>query len=131
MLGFPEESYEQIKNTINYAIKLKKNGLEDVAVFPVMPFPGTKISNLTNKKVYQGALIDESEIFSPSFSEHRLRKYSAKPEISLNSNFEPDDLRLLVKFTYEKFEYEKEVDNLEIEFNDFKTREESEKYGIF
>ncbi|HLP48007.1 MAG TPA: radical SAM protein, partial [Candidatus Kapabacteria bacterium] len=47
MIGFPPESYEQIKNTINYAIALKKEGLTDLAIFPVMPFPGTDISILT------------------------------------------------------------------------------------
>jgi radical SAM superfamily enzyme YgiQ (UPF0313 family) len=131
MIGFPSESYEQIKNTINYTIKLKKKGLSDLAIFPVMPFPGTEISRLTGKTVFQGALIDESEIFSSSFGGYRLKKYSAKPEISLNSEFEPDDLRLLVRFAYERFEYEKEVQDCQQEFIEFKTREEVEKYGIF
>lgn len=131
MIGFPSESFDQIKNTINYAINLKKKGLSDLAIFPVMPFPGTEISRLTGKTVFQGAIIDESEIFSKSFGGFRLKKYSAKPEISLNSEFEPDELRLLVKFTYERFEYEKEVQDCRQEFIEFKAREEEEKYGIF
>ncbi len=58
MLGFPEENYDQITDTINYAIDLKLKGLKDVAFFPVMPFPGTEISNLTGVTVFQGAKID-------------------------------------------------------------------------
>lgn len=131
MLGFPKESYEQIKNTINYAIDLKKKGLTDLAIFPVMPFPGTEISRLTDKTVFQGAVIDETEIFSKSFAGYRLQKYSAKPEISLNSEFDPDALRMLVKFAYERFKYEKEVLDCRQEFNDFKESAEIEKYGIF
>jgi radical SAM superfamily enzyme YgiQ (UPF0313 family) len=131
MLGFPEETYDQIMNTINYAIDLKGKGLSDLAIFPVMPFPGTEISRITGKKVYQGAVIDESEIFSNSFGAYRLKKYSAKPEISLNSVFEPDDLRMLVKFAYERFEYEKKVQDCRQEFIEFQRKEEVEKYGIF
>lgn len=131
MIGFPKESYDQIGNTINYAIKLKESGLSDLALFPVMPFPGTEISELTGRTVYQGAIIDESEIFSKSFGGFRLKKYSAKPEISLNSEFAPDDLRLLVKLAYERFEYGKEIRDCRQEFSKFKSREEDEKYGIF
>ncbi|MCU0289239.1 MAG: hypothetical protein MUF15_22940, partial [Acidobacteria bacterium] len=131
MLGFPPESYEKIQNTINYAIALKKEGLTDIAIFPVMPFPGTEISRLTGKTVFQGAVIDEPEIFSKSFAGYRLQKYSAKPEISLNSEFEPDALRMLAKFAYERFKYKKEVLDCRQEFNEFKESEEIEKYGIF
>lgn len=130
MLGFPEESYYQITHTINYAIELKKKGLSDIAFFPVMPFPGTEISQLTGKVVYQGAIIDDVDIYERSFSAHRLRKYSAKPEVSLNSNFTPEELRLLVKFAYQHFNFLTPVIDLKKEFSEFVLTEESNVYGI-
>ncbi len=130
MLGFPEESYTQISDTINYAIKLKKKGLNDIAFFPVMPFPGTEISKITGKVVFQGAVIDDIDIYERSFAAHRLRKYSAKPEISLNSKFTPEGLRLLVKFAYQRFELGISVANLKDEFEKYVVTEESSIYEL-
>ncbi len=130
MLGFPEESYSQIADTINYAIELKKNGLNDVAFFPVMPFPGTEISQITGKVVFQGAIIDDIDIYERSFSAHRLRKYSAKPEISLNSRFAPEELRLLVKFAYQHFNFGTPVEDQKKEFQEYLLTEESHTYGV-
>jgi len=130
MLGFPEESYAQISDTINYAINLKSGGLDDVAFFPVMPFPGTEISEITGKVVYQGAIIDSIDVEERSFAAHRLRKYSAKPEVSLNSRFTPDSLRYLVKFAYQRFSHGMPVGDLEKEFESYVLIEESNIYGI-
>jgi len=130
MLGFPEESYTQIAETINYAIELKRKGLNDVAFFPVMPFPGTEISSITGKVVFQGAIIDDVDIYERSFAADRLRKYSAKPEISLNPRFTPEELRLLVKFGYQRFSLGTQVGNLKDEFEKYILTEESQLYGI-
>lgn len=128
MLGFPEEDFEQITDTINYSIDLKENGLNDVAFFPVMPFPGTEISNLTGKTVFQGAEIDEINFTGNTYSHKKLRKYSAKPQISLNNRFNPDSLRLLVKFAYQRFDYKVKIVDLEKEFEDFCQTEEELLY---
>ncbi len=130
MVGFPPEDYSHIQDTINYSIELKKNGLKDVAYFPVMPFPGTEISKITRKEVFQGAIIDDIIFRESSFSNFRLRKYSARPEISLNENFSPEELRFLVKFAYQRFNMSAVVDDLKIEFEEFISTEEKELYGI-
>jgi hypothetical protein len=130
MLGFPEETHTQIAETINFAIELKRSGLSDVAFFPVMPFPGTEISAVTGKVVFQGAIIDDVYTHERSFSAHRLRKYSAKPEISLNERFTPDGLRLLGKFAYGRFELSTEVKDLKSELDRFVQLEESALYGV-
>ncbi len=119
MLGFPEESYAQIADTINYSLDLKNSGLKDVAFFPVMPFPGTEISKVTGKTVFQGAIIDDVDVYEPTFAGYRLRKYSAKPEISLNNRFSPATLRLLVKFAYQHFDCGVTVKDLKLEFENF------------
>jgi hypothetical protein len=121
MLGFPEETWVQLTNTINYSVELKHSGLRDVAFFPVMPFPGTEISKVTGKTVFQGAVIDDVDLEEPepTFAGYRLRKYSAKPEMSLNANFSPETLRLLVKFAYQHFSDGMLIKDLKLEFEDF------------
>jgi len=121
MLGFPEETWAQLTNTINYSVELKHSGLKDVAFFPVMPFPGTEISKVTGKIVFQGAVIDDVDLEEPepTFAGYRLRKYSAKPEMSLNANFSPETLRLLVKFAYQHFSDGMLIKDLKLEFEDF------------
>ncbi len=125
MLGFPDETYSQLADTINYSVKLKKSGLKDVAFFPVMPFPGTEISKVTGKTVFQGAVIDDVDVYEPepTFAGYRLRKYSAKPEMSLNANFSPETLRLLVKFAYQHFNDGVFVKDLKSEFEHFVEQE--------
>lgn len=130
MLGFPNEDYSQILDTINYSIELKNKGLNDVAFFPVMPFPGTEISKITKKETYQGAIIDPMFIHERSFAMDRLKKYSAKPELSLNSIFSPEELRFLVKFSYYHFNSEQPVNDLEKEFNQYIKEEEEYIYAI-
>lgn len=128
MLGFPEESYKQITDTINYAVELKQCGLNDLAFFNVMPFPGTDLSAKTGKETLQGAVIDNVDRTDRTYSGTRLRKYSAKPEISLNTNFTPEELRLLVKFAYNHFHFGVFVKDLKVEFEEFKMLEEHNLY---
>jgi len=131
MLGFPDETYQHLADSINYAITLKQNGLSDVAFFPVMPFPGTQIAIAAGREVYQGAVIDDKrDMFDRSFAGHRLRKYSAKPEVSLNQLFTPNDLRLLVKFAYQRFEVAALVTDLKEEFTRYRSFEEANAYGF-
>jgi radical SAM superfamily enzyme YgiQ (UPF0313 family) len=130
MLGFPGESLSQMTDTINYAIALKDRGLKDVAFFPVMPFPGTEIARKTGKTVFQGAVIDQIDLGERSYAASRLRKYSAKPEVSLNEHLSPDELRLLVKFAYQRFELRVPVVDLASAFADFVAMEEGASYGV-
>ena len=130
MLGFPEETFAQLTDTINYSVELKSSGLKDVAFFPVMPFPGTEISKVTGRTVFQGAVIDDVDVYERTFAGYRLRKYSAKPETSLNANFSPETLRLLVKFAYQHFNDSVSVKNLKFEFDDFMIGQENGRYVL-
>jgi hypothetical protein len=134
MLGFPEETHEQLGETINFAVDLKELGLTDVAFFPTMPFPGTQLAQvakaMTGKEVLQGAVMDDRVIRDHSFANHRLRKYSARPEVSVNDQFTPHELRLLAKFAYEHFETGKRVADLREEFESFLEQEENLIYGF-
>jgi radical SAM superfamily enzyme YgiQ (UPF0313 family) len=133
ILGFPGETYAQLEDTINFAVELKSLGLNDVAFFPAMPFPGTQLAEaakaITGEQVLQGAVMDENMIRDRSFASHRLRKYSAKPEVSVNDNFTSDELRILAKFAYEHFETSQRVEDLQNEFKDYLREEEMLIYG--
>ncbi len=134
MLGFPEETHDQLADTINFAVDLKALGLTDVAFFPTMPFPGTQLAqvakDMTGKEVLQGAVMDDTVIRDRSFANHRLRKYSAKPEVSVNERFTPQELRFLAKFAYERFESGTRVSNLQEEFKSYLEQEETLVYGF-
>lgn len=133
MLGFPDESDTQLGDTINFAVELKSLGLSDVAFFPTMPFPGTQLAEVVRKlcgrEVLQGAVMDDTIIRDHSFANHRLRKYSARPEVSVNSNYTPQELRYLAKFAYERFESGKRVADLREEFRGYVEQEEELVYG--
>lgn len=133
ILGFPNESYGQLADTINYAITLKNDGLNDVAFFPAMPFPGTELADNvekdTGKKVVLGAVMDHLHLRPPTFASRRLHKYSAMPEFAVNALFTPQEIRLLVHFAYEKFDEGTPTKNLESEFKEFLSREEAYIYA--
>ena len=80
--------------------------------------------------VYQGAIIDDTASFGLSFANVRLRKYSARPEVSLNQLFTPEQLRQLVKFSYDRFESSQAVSDLQREFQAYVEQEEALIYGI-
>ncbi|MBF0407883.1 MAG: B12-binding domain-containing radical SAM protein [Candidatus Riflebacteria bacterium] len=43
MLGFPDETIEEMLETINLAAELKKNGMTFFSIFPVTVYPGTEL----------------------------------------------------------------------------------------
>ena len=52
MLGYPDESKEEIENTINLAKKCMDEGLDSASFFLVMPLPGTPLFDTAMKKGY-------------------------------------------------------------------------------
>jgi hypothetical protein len=75
-------------------------------------------------------VIDDTYTHERSFAAHRLRKYSARPEVSLNPLFSAEQLRFLVKFAYQRFHGGREVENLEDDFKGFVETEEDEAYAV-
>ena len=49
MIGFPDETRKEIENTINFAKKMKENGLDHSNFYLVMPVPGTPIFDYCTK----------------------------------------------------------------------------------
>lgn len=52
VIGFPGETKEQIKDTINFAKKLKKLGADDCAFYIATPFYGTRLYEEAKEKGY-------------------------------------------------------------------------------
>ncbi len=50
MIGFPDETRKEIETTLNFAHKMKQNGLDHSNFFLVMPVPGTPIFDYCIKK---------------------------------------------------------------------------------
>ncbi len=44
MLGFPDETWEEMAETINLAVALKKTGMTSFSLFPVTVYPGTELA---------------------------------------------------------------------------------------
>lgn len=74
--------------------------------------------------------MDEIDVYERSFAAHRLRKYAAKPEVSLNDLLTPEELRLLVKFAYQRFDQASQVTSLENEFREYCSVEDQFAYGL-
>ena len=67
MLGFPTETIEEMKATIDFACKSK---LHEALFFKVNPFGGTELSDQVNKagKFPHGAITDDHNYFSVPFN---------------------------------------------------------------
>ena len=50
MLGFPDETRKEIETTVNFAKKMKENGLDHSNFYLVMPVPGTPMFDYCIKK---------------------------------------------------------------------------------
>lgn len=58
MLGFPDETPEEMVETINFACELKELGMGECSFFPVSVYAGTELANQVNRdscvsKVYR------------------------------------------------------------------------------
>jgi len=133
ILGFPAETWNEMQDSINLAVQLKDVGLLDVAFFPAMPFPGTKLADYAVKvlgaELTQGGLMDDRQKYVGMYALTRLRKYAAIPEVSLNANLTPRQLRMLCAFAYTCFEKGDRIVQLENAFNSFAAAQEAMWYG--
>jgi radical SAM superfamily enzyme YgiQ (UPF0313 family) len=133
ILGFPQEKWPELQDSINFAVVLKSLGLKDVAFFPAMPFPGTALADYARStlgaKITQGAVMDDHNRFMGSYALRRLRKYAAMPEVSLNLMLSSRELRMLCGFAYTCFEKSQPVNGLEDSFRMFAAEQEAMSYG--
>lgn len=56
MLGFPDETLEEMTETINLAAELKRNGMTFFSIFPVTVYPGTELAREFPHESFTGGL---------------------------------------------------------------------------
>jgi len=110
MYGFPDETHEEMKQTLNFALLLRSKGLSDAIFLPVMPYYGTALYNRIHKL---DDLSYDSEVdnvhfcydWQNSYSErfNNLRKYSYIPIIGPNKTISSNEIREFIKVSYNYF----------------------------
>jgi len=103
MAGFPDETVEEMAETINLAVDLKKAGMTDCTFFIANLYAGTELSSnydsgLWRSKIYRGG---ERET-GGGFSDEKMLRYSSVPDADLNPFLDRSQLVALVKTAYSR-----------------------------
>lgn len=105
MLGFPDETPEEMAETINLAVELKKAGMFRLSIFPVVVYPGTELAevfgcSMNGVSVYKPV---NPEYFNiDDVGERGLIQYSTIPNVDINSYLSGGELINLAKKAYVK-----------------------------
>ncbi len=117
MLGFPDETPQDMADTINMAAHLKRIGMRRFSIFPLIVYPGTeiaiknKISNF-DSSIYEKCLEDIDDM--DDFGEKSIAMYSTIPEMDINPYFSHKEIIRLVKLAYNRIEKNQGVTTEEI-----------------
>lgn len=102
MIGFPNETPEDIKQTLEYACNC---GADDIAINVVKAYPGTEMY-----KSFKGQIGSNFSYKQVKFSkdpvnevEKRMMKYSSIPEVSCSKYYTVDEMLIMIEKTYEEF----------------------------
>ncbi len=111
MIGFPDERPEEIAETINFAIELKRLGLGECSFFPVSIYPGTELAATCtharfSSTIYDGTMpahLTQAQS-APDIAEQKLRRYANIPDEDVNAYYSAGRLIDIVKLAYQRFE---------------------------
>ncbi|OGK13058.1 MAG: hypothetical protein A2W80_15720 [Candidatus Riflebacteria bacterium GWC2_50_8] len=114
MLGFPDETPEEMLETINFAVELKNLGMGEFNFFPVSIYPGTELAERCTKsacvsRVYQKPDEADSETgkskqHAHDIAEDKLMRYANIPDADINDYFSASQILNIVKFAYRQVE---------------------------
>ncbi len=110
MIGFPDETLEEMAETINFAVDLKKNNMRDCTFFITNLYAGTEMSKRFEDKLWKTRIYRGKETAADSlkqdapgdFSDEKLSRYSSVPAVNINSYLNNTQLVELVKMAYKK-----------------------------
>ncbi|MBF0500852.1 MAG: B12-binding domain-containing radical SAM protein [Candidatus Riflebacteria bacterium] len=113
MLGFPDETSEDMAATINMASTLKRNGMTFFSIFPVTVYPGTELSKQFSNQPFKIGL----DAHLPEIIRDDLgisEKNAALLNSPFNSSLTNKQMVNLVTFAYNKVEHAEiiEVDDI-------------------
>lgn len=107
MFGFPTESLDEIKQTIRYALRLRRDhGLRDAAFMPLIPYPGTRIYDelaATHADGFGDVLATTDWLSAGPSAAEKLAKYRVLPMVSANEHFTGQELRCIAAHAYKAF----------------------------
>ena len=111
MLGFPDETPEEMAETINLASTLRGQGMKFFSIFPVSVYPGTELARQFNLSGYKTGV----DAHLPEIIRHDLGiEQRAMLEKSYNAHMSYGQLVRLVTFAYGKVEQAEMTDAAEI-----------------
>lgn len=114
MLGFPDETPEEMLETINLAIELKKLGMGECNFFPVSIYPGTELAEQCAETTYTSTVYQQPGKNSmnaidsvntengSSIGETKLLRYANIPDSDVNRYFSKAQLLEIIKLAYRK-----------------------------
>jgi len=124
MIGFPDETVEEMAETINFAVELKKNNMRDCTFFVTNLYAGTEMSKrfedeLWKTEIYHGkektAAGDLKTAARKDFSDEKFSRYSSVPAVNINPYLNNTQLVELVKTAYRKINAMQYISAAEIE----------------
>ena len=111
MIGFPDETFEEMAETINFAVDLKKNKMRDCTFFVTNLYAGTEMSKRFEDKLWKTQIYFDREKTAPGslvsvvkkdFSDEKFSRYSSVPAVNINPYLNNVQLVELVKTAYRK-----------------------------
>jgi len=124
MLGFPDETLEEMVETVNFAVTCARLGMQECNIFPVSAYPGTELAHGLDHSVFRSTIyhghdhdnrpITEFES-SEARSEKRLSIYAAVPDADLNPYVNRQQLLELIRLAYQKVERREDLTLSEIQ----------------
>ncbi len=105
MLGFPDETPEEMAATVNFAIELKRLGMSDCTFFPVVLYAGTQLSQQFGADLWQSQIHQAISVPSEErLADAKLARYSSVPASDVNVFFKHDQMVKIVRAAYSAVE---------------------------
>ncbi len=122
MIGFPDETMEEMAETINFAVELKKNEMSDCTFFVTNLYAGTEMSKKFEDKLWKTQIYydnqnatSEASTVQKDFAEEKFLRYSSVPAVNINPFLNNLQLVELVKTAYKKINDKQYISVAEIE----------------
>lgn len=117
MLGFPDETLDEMAETINLAVELKTLGMGTCSFFPVIVYPGTELAATHGVLEFASSIHPEYAAHLPTEADpgHRgLSMYSTVPCSDSNPHLSHGQLVELVNLAYRKVDRREPITQEEI-----------------
>lgn len=108
MIGFPNETEEEVLDTIRMICTMRNAGMSDLCIFPVRPYPGTRLYNYCCQQFGEADLdrfiyLDDYLEETDSFVRSKLKAYNTIGLKQICASFSPMQIRGLIRGAYHLF----------------------------